>query len=130
VFRDRVKFSNRGIAQEIPRVLNELGYSVDIVNFDNRSWLPDRQYDLFIGHGGINFELISRCLPKRTFRIYFSTGIFWRELNTRVQRRAADLVSRMGIVLSSYRTVEHEEDYAVRNSDGIICLGNSRAVET
>ena len=62
--RDRVKFSNRGIAQEIPRVLNELGYSVDIVNYDNRDWLPDRPYDLLIGHGGINFESISRRLPE------------------------------------------------------------------
>ena len=129
-FRDRVKFSNRGIAQEIPRVLNELGYSVDIVNYDNRSWLPDRPYDLFIGHGGINFEQISRRLLERSARIYFSTGIYWRESNTRVQWRAADLVTRKGVVLSSYRTVENEEDYAVRNSDGIICLGNHRAVDT
>ena len=129
-FRDRVKFSNRGIAQEIPRVLNELGYSLDIVNYDNRSWFPDRQYDMFIGHGGINFEAISRRLPERTVRIYFATGIYWRELNTRVQRRAANLASRRGVVLSSYRAVEHSEDYALRNSDGIICLGNHRAVQT
>jgi len=130
MLRDRVKFSNRGIAQEIPRVLNKLGYSVDIVNYDNRSWHPDRPYDLFIGHGGINFEQISRGLPERTVRIYFATGIYWRDLNDRVRRRAADLVSRRGVTLSSYRTVEDSEDYALRISDGIICLGNHRAVES
>jgi hypothetical protein len=103
---------------------------VDIVNYDNRSWLPDRPYDLFIGHGGINFEQISRRLPERTARIYFSTGIYWRDLNIRVQQRAADLASRRAVALSPCRTVEYDEDYAVRNSVGIICLGNRRAVET
>jgi hypothetical protein len=128
-FRDRVKFSNRGIAQEIPRVLNELGYSVDIVNYDNRSWLPDRPYDLFIGHGGINFEQISRRLPERTARIYFSTGIYWGEFNVRVQRRAADLASRRDVALSPYRIVEYDEDYALRNSKASFAR-NLRAVET
>ena len=130
MLRDRVKFSNRGIAQEIPRVLNKLGYSVDIVNYDNRSWHPDRPYDLFIGHGGINFEQISRRLPERTVRIYFATGIYWREWNANTDRRAADLVSRRGVTLSSHRAIEHDEEYALNNSDGIICLGNSTAVQT
>jgi len=128
--RDRVKFSNRGIAQEIPRVLNELGYSVDIVNFDNRSWLPDRHYDLFIGHGGINFEPISQRLPASAIRIYFATGIYWWEWNANNNRRAEEMVSRRGVTLSSYRAVEHEEEYALNNSDGIICLGNKAAVQT
>jgi glycosyltransferase involved in cell wall biosynthesis len=129
-FRDGVKFSNRGIAQEIPKVLNEMGYSVDIVNYDNRTWLPDRAYDLFVGHGGINFEAISRCLSEGSTRIYFATGIYWRELNARVQKRAEDFTSRKGVVLSSYRAVDYDEDYAVQHSDGVICLGNQRAVET
>ena len=129
-FRDRVKFSNRGIAQEIPRVLNELGHSVDIVNYDNRSWLPDRPYDLFIGHGGINFEPICRRLSRCTVRIYFATGIYWREWNANIGRRAADLVSRRGVTLSSYRAIEHDEEYALNNSEGIICLGNSTAIQT
>ena len=107
-FRDRIKFSNRGIAQEIPRVLNELGYSVDIVNYDNRSWFPDRPYDLFIGHGGINFEPICQRLSGRTVRIYFATGIYWREWNANNGKRAADLVSRRGLTLSSYRAIEHD----------------------
>ena len=130
VFRDRVKFSNRGIAQAIPRVLNEMGYSVDIVNYDNRSWFPDRPYDLFIGHGGINFESICRRLSRCTVRIYFATGIYWREWNANTGRRTADLVSRRGVTLSSYRAIEHDEEYALNNSEGIICLGNSTAIQT
>ncbi len=130
VFRDRVKFSNRGIAQAIPKALNELGYSVDIVNYDNRHWLPNRKYDLFVGHGGINFERISRGLPDGTIRLYFATGIYWRDWNTRNQRRASDLVSRRGVHLATYRAIENDEEFALENSYGIICLGNQNAIET
>lgn len=129
-FRDRVKFSNRGIAQEIPRVLNEIGYSVDIVNYDNRSWLPGKDYDLFIGHGGINFERISRRIPDRAPRVYFATGIYWQEWNARNYRRAMDMISRKGVSLSSYRAIENSEESALALSDGIICLGNSKAIDT
>ena len=103
-FRDRVKFSNRGIAQAIPRVLNEMGYSVDIVNYDNRSWFPDRPYDLFIGHGGINFEA---DLPA-PFGTYgpdlFLHGDLLEGVERSSTRRAADLVSRRGVAISPYRT--------------------------
>ncbi len=129
-WRDRVKFSNRGIAQEIPRALNELGYVVDIVNFDNASWLPSRQYDLFIGHGGLNFERLSRCLSPQTHRIYFATGIYWRELNLRLAERLYNLTKRRGYLLPGYRAVQHDEEYANQSTEGIICLGNLQAVRT
>lgn len=129
-FRDRVMFSNRGIAQEIPRVLNELGYSVDIVNYDNCSWLPARKYDLFIGHGGINFERISRYLSENAIRLYFATGIYWKTWNGENDKRAADFFVRKGVRLQSYRAIAHDEEFALAHSKGIICLGNEIAVNT
>ena len=128
--RDRVKFSNRGIAQEIPRVLNELGYIVDIVNFDNRSWVPSQPYDLFIGHGGMNFERFSKALSKTTIRIYFSTGLYWRTWNIRLAKRLYDLSLRRGYALPAYRAISDDEEFANRAADGIICLGNKAAVDS
>ena len=130
ILRDRTKFSNRGIAEQIPRALNELGYVVDITNFDNRSWVPSQPYDLFIGHGGINFERLSRCLPDSTPRIYFSTGIYWGEGNARLARRIHELALRRGFLLPLHRSVLFDEEYANQIADGIICLGNEFAVET
>lgn len=128
--RDKVLFSNRGIAQEIPRALNELGFVVDILNYDNTSWLPSRAYDLFIGHAGINFESISRQLARTTVRLYFSTGIYWREFNIREARRLYELVLRRGFLLPPERTIRHSEEQANRLADGIICLGNELAAST
>ncbi len=128
--RERVLFSNRGIAQQIVQGLNEMGYLVDIVNYDNLSFQPSDSYDLFVGHAGINFEHISRLLPRHTARIYFSTGIYWREMNVREARRFYDLTLRTGHVLPPDRYVGNPEDYANQVADGIICLGNKDAAKT
>ena len=128
--RDKIQFSNGGIAQYIPQVLNELGYEVDIIQWDNTSWKPDAKYDLFIGHGGINFEKISRNLPSETVRIYFATGLYWKELNCREAQRLCDLAVRTGYLLPPDRYVQHSEEYANKVADGIICLGNQVASQS
>jgi hypothetical protein len=128
--RDRTMFSNLGIAQYIPRALNELGYEVDIIAWDDEDWLPDRRYDLFIGHGGKNFERISHALPADVTQIYFSTGIYWREWNVREARRIYELAVRKGFVLPPDRAIRFSEEYANRRADGIICLGNRKTVQT
>jgi glycosyltransferase involved in cell wall biosynthesis len=129
-FRDRVQFSNRGIAQEIPRVLNELGYKVDIINFDNEKWRPSPGYDLFIGHGGINFSRISKIIGPRIPKIYFATGIHWKELNIRMARRLYDLALRRGVLLPPERYANPNEEKAYEIADGIICLGGEGAAQT
>jgi hypothetical protein len=128
--RDRIVFSNLGIAQYIPRALNELGYEVDIVAWDDKEWLPKHHYDVYIGHGGINFEHISRALPGATTQIYFSTGIYWREFNIREARRIYELAVRKGHVLPPDRAIKFSEEYANQSADGIICLGNQNAVQS
>jgi len=128
--RDRTVFSNWGIAQQIPQALNELGYEVDIVQWDCTDWTPSDSYDLFIGHGGINFEQLSRQLSTDTVRIYFSTGIYWKEFNVREARRLYDLAVRRGYLLQPDRFIRHSEEFANRVADGIICLGNQEAVKT
>jgi len=125
-FRDRVTFSNRGIAQEIPRALNELGFAVDIVDSRNASYLPRKKYDLFIGHAGINFEKIVSRLGPDAARIYFATGIEWRESNRRQERRVQEVKLRRGGALET-RKVEHSEECARDMADAVICLGNRTA---
>jgi glycosyltransferase involved in cell wall biosynthesis len=128
--RDRTVFSNSGIAQQIPQVLNELGYVVDIIQYDLKEWQLSKKYDLFVGHGGVNFEEIIHRLPKDTVRIYFSTGIYWKEWNIREAKRLYDLTLRRGHLLDPDRSIQHSEESANRTADGIICLGNQAAVST
>jgi len=128
--RDTVTFSNAGIAQSLPRALNELGYSVDIVNYNNEHFVPDKKYDLFIGHGGINFETIAKKLDPDCIKIYFSAGIYWREWNQAEEKRLDELQKRRGITLPADKLIERDEEYANVSAEGIICLGNNYAKET
>lgn len=128
--RDTCTFSNAGIAQYLPRALNELGYTVDIVNYDNRRFTPAKNYDLFIGHGGCNYERIEKSLDPRCTRIYFSTGIYWKTWNRLEDERRYALQKRKGILLPPDRLIGQDEEYANMHADGIICLGNEHAKET
>lgn len=128
--RDRVKFSNRGIAQEMARGLNELGYVVDVINFDNASWVPRERYDLFIGHAGTNFTELAAQVPRDAVRIYFATGMYWQEANKRLAARLARLRLAHGVALPPNRAASPKEETANKIADGIICLGNSAVAET
>ena len=126
----RIKFSNDGIALAIPRALNELGYSVDVVNWDDLNFIPGKKYALFIGHGGKNFESIYKRLNKEATVIYFSTGSYWKFHNTQEERRFNDLKLRRGVTLPYDRYINESEEFANSVADGIICMGNRHVAET
>lgn len=128
--RNNLTINQHLAAIEIVRSLNELGYIVDIINWDNQKWKPSKSYDIFIGHGAINFENISNYLASDTVRIYYATGIHWRTLNIREATRIVQLARRTGYLLPPDRANMNNEDSAYKSSDSIICLGNQNAANT
>jgi len=125
-----VQFSNIGIARSIVRILNELGYIVDVVEWSDTEFVPNKHYDLFIGHGGCNFERIARKLLPEAVSIYFSTGVYWNEWNRIEEERFRWLEERRGVRLPHDRWIQHGEEYANQSADGIICLGNDVAKDS
>ncbi|MFC1496872.1 methyltransferase [Verrucomicrobiota bacterium] len=125
-----VQFSNTGIARSIVNVLNELGYSVDVIQYTDTKFVPRKGYDLFIGNGGYNFEGIARNLSVDTIKIYFSTGIYWKDFNRKEAERFRQLEERRGVRLPHDRWINHSEEHANRSADAIICLGNKHARES
>ena len=117
-------FSNFGIAKSIVAALLELGYEVTLVSFDDASFQVDGHYDLFIGHGGINWLQLCQQLSPETVKIYFSTGTYWKRANALERERFVRLKSRTGAHLPLDRVVDPSEELANRSADGIICLGN------
>lgn len=124
--QNRRSFSNNGIAISIPKALNELGYSVDIVDIHNMNYAPRKEYDLFFGHVGHNFLNICRYLPSKCIKISFSPGDYWYFFNTQEEKRFKALIARKGITLSfdRYRYDIDNEEKSLLLSDGIICLGD------
>ena len=117
-------------AQAIVLVLNKLGYMVDVVDYQDKTFIPRRHYDLFIGHGGITFKKISRHLSEHTIKIYFSTGCYWKFHNKRELTRFAYLRERRGLNLPLDRFIYDSEEEAIRSAHGVIGLGNDHTKQT
>jgi hypothetical protein len=124
------QFSNVGIAKSLVRVLSELGYLVDVVQYDDTSFVPRTHYDVFIGHLGTNFQRISEELDPDTVRVYFASTAYWRYHNEQEYGRLAALEQRKGTRLPPDLGLDPGEEWALANSDGIVCMGNHATRET
>lgn len=124
------QFSNVGIARNLARALNDLGYVVDVVRWTDARFAPKKRYDLFLGHGGVNFERIAARLAPGVPKIYFATGLYWREHNRREEARFRWLEQRRGARLPPDRRIAQGEEGALRAADGVLCLGNGRAADS
>ncbi len=127
---DPAQFSNQGMAREIPRVLNELGFVVDMVDYTNMDWTPRQAYDLFVGHSRFNFVRLADLVRPSARVLYFSTGVHWRQQNTEAAKRLYDVAVRRGVLLPPERINDPAEGEAYEKADAIICLGNQRAAQS
>jgi len=119
-----IRFSVYGMSRSIVRALNGLGYIVDVVNWKDSEFLPEKKYDLFLGHAGFNFERIYEKLPKGIPTIYFSAGLYWRYWNQFEEERVRWLEERKGVKLPLDRPSFSNEERPYNLADGIITLGN------
>lgn len=119
------RFSNHGLAVSWARVLNELGYIVDIINWDDTNFNPTESYDLVVLHGAKNYESLKAKLLQQPPIIYFATGTHWKFSNAQEDARLADVYKRHGVHLPRDRFVAETEDIATDAAKGIIALGNN-----
>lgn len=126
-----VQFSNKGIALSIPHALNELGYEVDIVSWTDTEYAPKTPYDLYIQHGGANFNNIYKQLKAPLpVLVYFSTGLYWKTHNDLEEQRFKNFQKKHKVKLPLDRHIDFPEEDANRKADGIIALGSNFAANT
>ena|GEM_PF-304117 len=111
-------------AVEIVKILNTLGYLVDVIDYRDKEFAPKDDYDLFLGHGGINFEKIVGYLKPEATRVYFSTGSYWKFHNDRELERIKDFRLRRKVDYIPERLIPGNEETALRLADGVIAIGN------
>jgi glycosyltransferase involved in cell wall biosynthesis len=122
--------TNIWFARAFVQILNQLGYTVDVIHYRDQGTLPRQDYDLFIGHGGQNFERICHQLKPEARKILFTTTSYWRFNNQQEQARFAALKQRRGASLTYDRRIQHSEDPALRLANGVIGLGNQVTLQT
>ena len=91
----RIKFFNSdGLVYIMVKVLNELGYIVDIVDRLDAAFRPAKHYDLFIGHGGNQSALVDALEKDNTLILQYVSQAYWKEFLRQSTERYTSLCVR------------------------------------
>jgi len=107
---------------QMARTWLQHGYDVDVIDWDNRIFRPDKDYSVFIDIHA-NMERLSPFLPERCRKILHITGAHWRFQNEAEMKRITDLEKRRGIRLLPRRQVPPSRGIEV--ADCATILGNA-----
>ena len=98
------------------------GYNVDIIDWDNSTFLPKKNYSVFIGIHS-NMERLAPILGKKCKKILHITGAHWRFQNDAENKRLKALKERKGITLQPRRQVF--PSLGIEYADCATILGNT-----
>lgn len=103
------------------------GYNVDIIDWENSTFLPKKDYKVFIDIH-FNMERIAPFLGKNCKKILHITGAHWRFQNDAENKRLLALKERKGFTLQPKRQVP--PSFGIEYADCATILGNSVTQET
>jgi len=113
--------TNMWECQQIAKTWIEHGYNVDVVDWDNKSFLPKKEYSVFIDIHS-NMERLAPVLGKDCIKILHITGAHWQFQNHAEMKRLQDLKSRKGVLLKPRRQVP--PSLGIEHADYATILGN------
>jgi Glycosyl transferases group 1 len=122
--------SNKWECAEIAKIFNTCGYSLDAIEFDDKTFTPRKKYDIvFDIHGNLQ-----RYAEYGTTKILYTTGSYPRYSNAALDRRLAYCEKRKGVRLLPRRAISLESvsafDESVSVADSIIMIGTERTKAT
>jgi glycosyltransferase involved in cell wall biosynthesis len=113
---------NQRQSRQIADILVECGYQVDVTDMRDDRFVPDGEYQLFIGHG-TNAGNIASAMGKETRKICLATGQYGPYANRNVEKRYLELEQRKHVRIDrrmpSTATPAHYKVF-----DEIACFGN------
>ena len=117
-------------AIEIAKILNELEYNVDIVDYDYEGYLDQSKYNVIFGFGE---PFVKNFYERKTkiVSIYYATGMSIETQNYNTLKRVEEFYYKKGVYLpSSARLYEKAWTIQTVLPDAIITLGNNTAMES
>lgn len=112
---------------QIARTFLDLGYHVDVIDYRNGSFNPERKYAFFVAFR-TNFERITKLLNADCMKIVCLDTAHWLFNNSASFRRGLALQQRKGVTLKGLRTVE--ANLAFECADYAIASGNQFTIGT
>jgi len=113
--------TNMWECQQIAKTWVKYGYNVDIIDWDNKSFLPKKEYSVFIDIHS-NMERLAPILGDNCKKILHITGAHWQFQNRAEMVRLSDLKSRRGVELKPRRQVP--PSLGIEYADCATILGN------
>lgn len=134
LFKDKMKKKhvNYYEAIYIADILNQLHYSVDVIDYRHDICVNYKPYDLIIGIGeGFDKSFDKNFSGKR---IFYATGACFLYSSVAAFRRSYNLMKRKGVFYEPER-LDLSKDYVKRIEslmfcNGILCVGNKWTMET
>lgn len=108
---------------EMARMFDKYGYTVDVINFDNRYARLKYQYDCVCGLIPRGIDVYSKKLKKDAIKIAYLTSMNLEVTAQNEVRRCKELEERRGIVVKPRRNggkIQKE----IENFDAVWCIGN------
>jgi len=118
-------------AKSWAKILFELGYNVDVINYENDSNLDLTKYDIICGFGNVFQKYFEGIYDKKIKTIYYGTGMHVCHQNQATLQRVKYVYNLKGIWLGkSARFVEKTWTHQTSLVDGIIALGNEKCADS
>lgn len=124
------RFSNSGIGVSWVRCLNELGFKLTIMDWNDNKNVPSETYDLIVLHGSVNFNQLKKLIEPGSAMIHFCAGAYWRFSNRQELQRLKDFSARHKMDIPKERYVSISEDPVNNRADGLIVIGNEFTAST
>lgn len=127
--KDTISFShtNDWECRQMVKTFLDLGYGVDVINWDNCSFLPKKKYKVFIDIHS-NMERLSQHLDKDCIKVLHITGAHWLFQNTSEYERLYNLQRRRAVTLLPRRIVP--TSLGIEYADVALMLGNDATLKT
>lgn len=113
--------SNVWECREIANIFLRLGYTIDVIDWFNREWKPNREYKYFIDPGP-NLSRIGPLLNTDCIKILHAATSHWLFNNEAEQQRLIELEKRRGVLLRSRRNLDANS--AIEDADFCTLFGN------
>ena len=112
---------------QIAKTFLESGYHVDVVDYRNKSFVPEKDYAFFVAFR-TNFERISKLLNNDCIKIVYLDTAHWLFNNHETFKRGLALQERKGITLTGLRIIE--TNMAIEYADYAIITANRFTLRT
>ena len=112
---------------QIAKTFLDLGYSVDVIDYNNGIFVPKKDYAFFVS-ARTNLQRIAQFLNSNCVKIAHLDMSHWIFNNHAAYTRCLSLQQRKGVSLRSYKM--QEINNAIEYADYAVVLGNSFTVST